>query len=91
MVTDHFADGPRTNLERMLAGDLHVADDPEIAPTLTSGDDVWLGGVILCPGATVGDSTVVGAGSVVVRDLPANVLAAGRPARVVREMSDDDA
>jgi maltose O-acetyltransferase len=48
---------------------------------------VWLGGgVIVCPGVTIGDNTVVGAGSVVVRDLPANVLAVGNPARIVRTL-----
>ncbi|QYJ05801.1 sugar O-acetyltransferase [Nocardioides panacisoli] len=52
---------------------------------ITIGDNVWLGGrVIVCPGVTIGDDTVVGAGSVVTRDLPAGVLAAGSPARVVR-------
>lgn len=51
------------------------------------GDNVWLGGgVIVCPGVTIGANTVVGAGAVVVRDLPANVLAVGNPARVVREL-----
>ena len=192
---DHFADDPRTNRERMLAGDLYVADDPEnerlarrafaladacypatlagddeaarqaltdllgslgegayvkpplavdygenvhigartfvnsnltaldvaritigedcqigpnvqlLTPThpvepqprrdkleaarpIVLGDNVWLGGgVIVCPGVTIGDNTVVGAGSVVVRDLPANVVAVGNPARVVREIA----
>lgn len=52
------------------------------------GDNVWLGGgVIVCPGVTIGDNTVVGAGAVVVRDLPANVVAVGNPARVVREIT----
>ncbi|GAB3213356.1 sugar O-acetyltransferase [Marinactinospora thermotolerans] len=198
MVKDYFAGDPRTNRERMLAGDLYISDDPEnarlaqrgvrlqeayraaaaqepeaaipilaellgtlgegafikpplyvdygenihvgartfvnynlvaldvaqirigadcqigpnvqlltpthpIAPTprrdkleaakpITIGDNVWLGGgVIVCPGVTIGDNTVVGAGSVVVKDLPANVVAVGNPARVVREISDDDA
>ena len=49
------------------------------------GDNVWLGGgVIVLPGVTIGDNTVVGAGSVVVRDLPPDVVAVGNPARVVR-------
>jgi maltose O-acetyltransferase len=48
---------------------------------------VWLGGgVIVCPGVTIGENTVVGAGAVVARDLPAGVLALGNPARVVREL-----
>lgn len=51
------------------------------------GENVWLGGgAIVCPGVTIGPNTVVGAGAVVVRDLPAGVLALGVPARVVREL-----
>jgi maltose O-acetyltransferase len=54
---------------------------------ITIGNNVWLGGgVIVCPGVTIGDNTVVGAGAVVVRDLPANVVAVGNPARVVRQL-----
>ena len=62
-------------------------DKWESAQPITIGDNVWLGGgVIVCPGVTIGENTVVGAGSVVVRDLPANVVAVGSPARVVREL-----
>ncbi|MFJ4621214.1 sugar O-acetyltransferase [Streptomyces sp. NPDC088812] len=193
MPTDHFAGDPRTHLERMLAGDLYIADDPEIArrqqramrlaaryqaaytedaaaarpllaellasvgdgvelrpplhvdygsnitigartfvnynltaldvaaitigedcqigpnvqlltPThpvepgprrdkleaalpITIGDNVWLGGgVIVCPGVTIGDNSVIGAGAVVTRDVPANVVAVGNPARPVRDI-----
>ncbi|NEE17282.1 sugar O-acetyltransferase [Streptomyces sp. SID7499] len=191
MPPDRFADDPRTNLQRMLAGDLYIADDPEIArrqqramrlaarylaaytedaeaarpllrellgavgegvdlrppvyvdygsnisigartfvnynltaldvaritigedcqigpnvqlltPThpvepeprrdkleaarpIVIGDNVWLGGgVIVCPGVTIGDNAVVGAGAVVTRDVPADVVAVGNPARPVR-------
>jgi maltose O-acetyltransferase len=193
MPTDYFADDPRTNLERMLAGDLYIADDPEIArrqqhavrlaaryqaayaedadaarpllaellgslgdeahvrpplyvdygsnitigartfvnynltaldvaaitigedcqigpnvqlltPThplepqprrdkleaarpITIGDNVWLGGgVIVLPGVTIGDNSVIGAGAVVTRDIPANTVAVGNPARPVRDL-----
>jgi maltose O-acetyltransferase len=59
----------------------------EAARPITIGNNVWLsGGVIVCPGVTIGDNTVVGAGAVVARDLPADVLAVGNPARVVREI-----
>ncbi|MCX4647581.1 MULTISPECIES: sugar O-acetyltransferase [unclassified Streptomyces] len=192
-TTDYFADDPRTNLERMLAGDLYIADDPEIGrrqrramqlaaryqdafiedadkarpiladllesvgegvevrpplyvdygsnitigartfvnyhltaldvaritigedcqigpnvqlltPThpvepqprrdkleaalpITIGDNVWLGGgVIVCPGVTIGDNSVIGAGAVVTKDIPANVVAVGNPARPVRTL-----
>ncbi|MCX5134562.1 MULTISPECIES: sugar O-acetyltransferase [unclassified Streptomyces] len=193
MPPDYFADDPRSNLERMLAGDLYIADDPEIAkrqqramrlaaryqaayledavgsrpilaellgcvgeevdlrpplyvdygsnitigartfvnyhltaldvapiiigddcqlgpnvqlltPThplepqprrdkleaarpITIGNNVWLGGgVIVCPGVTIGDNSVIGAGAVVTRDVPADVVAVGNPARPVREL-----
>lgn len=63
----------------------------EAGAPITVGDDVWLGGgVTVCPGVTIGAATVVGAGAVVVRDLPAGVLAVGNPARVVRELGADD-
>ncbi|MFD3536744.1 sugar O-acetyltransferase [Streptomyces sp. NPDC058664] len=193
MATDHFADDPRSHPERMLAGDLYIADDPEIAdrqrramrlaaryqaayledpvaarsllaellgsagegvearpplsvdygsditlgartfvnynltaldvaaiitgedcrigpnvqlltPThplepqprrdkleaarpITLGDNVWLGGgVLVCPGATIGDNSVIGAGAVVTKYIPANVVAVGNPARPVRDL-----
>ncbi|MFD8255109.1 sugar O-acetyltransferase [Streptomyces werraensis] len=193
MTTDYFAGDPRTNLERMLAGDLYIADDPEIdrrleramrlaaryqatyleerdqakavlaellgsvgedveirpplhvdygsnitvgartfvnyhltaldvaaitigedcqigpnvqllTPThpvepqprrdkleaarpITIGDNVWIGGgAIVCPGVTIGDNSVIGAGAVVTKDIPANVVAVGNPARPVRSL-----
>jgi maltose O-acetyltransferase len=59
----------------------------EAAEPITIGDNVWLGGgAIVLPGVTIGENTVVGAGAVVVRDLPANVVAVGNPARVVRHL-----
>lgn len=59
----------------------------EAAEPITIADNVWLaGGVIVCPGVTIGENTVVGAGAVVTRDLPANVLAVGSPARVLRAL-----
>ncbi len=55
------------------------------------GRNCWLGaGVIVLPGVTIGDHTVVGAGSVVTRDLPANVVAVGNPCRVLREIGEHD-
>jgi maltose O-acetyltransferase len=63
----------------------------ESAEPIVLGDNVWLsGGVIVCPGVTIGDDTVVGAGAVVTRDLPAGVVAVGTPARVVREIGERD-
>jgi maltose O-acetyltransferase len=192
-TTDYFAQDPRTNLERMLAGDLYIADDPEIArrqqravrlaaryqaayaedagaagavlaellgalgeeahvrpplyvdygsnisigartfvnynltaldvaaitigedcqigpnvqlltsthplepeprrdkleaaKPITIGDNVWLGGgAVVLPGVTIGDNSVVGAGAVVTKDVPANVVVVGNPARPVRTL-----
>ena len=63
----------------------------ESAEPIVLGDNVWLGGgAILCPGVTIGDDTVVGAGAVVTRDLPAGVVAVGTPARVLREIGERD-
>ena len=62
----------------------------ESAEPVVIGDNVWLGGgVIVCPGVTVGQNTVVGAGSVVTKDLPPDVLAVGSPARTVRSLTAD--
>lgn len=62
-------------------------DKWEAAEPITIGHNVWLaGGVIVCPGVTIGDNTVVGAGAVVTSDLPAGVVAVGTPARVVRTL-----
>lgn len=64
-------------------------DKLEAAEPITLGDNVWLGGgVIVCPGVTIGDNTVVGAGAVVTRDLPADVVAVGNPARVLRRLDE---
>jgi maltose O-acetyltransferase len=64
----------------------------ELVAPITIGDNVWLGGgAIVCPDVTIGENTVVGAGAVVTRDLPAGVVAAGVPARVLREIDERDA
>ncbi|WP_018618089.1 sugar O-acetyltransferase [Spirosoma luteum] len=61
---------------------------PELAAPITIGNSVWLGGgVIVCPGVTIGDNTTIGAGSVVTKDVPANVFAAGNPCRVIRTLA----
>ena len=63
----------------------------ESAEPITIADNVWLGGgVIVCPGVTIAADSVVGAGAVVTRDLPPGVVAAGVPARVLREIGEAD-
>lgn len=54
---------------------------------ITVGDNVWLGaGVHVLPGITIGDNAVIGAGSVVTKDIPANVVAVGNPAKIIRQL-----
>lgn len=58
---------------------------------VTIGDNVWIGGnTVICPGVHIGSNTVIGAGSVVTKDIPDWVIAAGNPCRVIREITDAD-
>ncbi len=90
VIGDDVSIGPRCQLLTAL----HPMTDHEArrqrwesAAPIAIGDNVWFGGgVIVCPGVTVGTNTVVGAGSVVTRDLPDGVFAAGNPARVIRSL-----
>ena len=59
----------------------------EWADPVTIGDNVWIGGsVTILPGVTIGDNTTIGSGSVVTKDIPANVVAAGNPCKVIRKL-----
>lgn len=63
----------------------------EYAWPIKIGNNVWIGGgTKIVGGVTIGDNTVIGAGSVVVKDIPANVLAAGNPCRVIRKIRPED-
>ena len=63
----------------------------EYALPITVGDNVWFGGgVRVMPGVTIGNNTVIGAGRVVTKDIPANVVAVGNPCRIVREITEED-
>ena len=63
----------------------------EYGIAITIGSNVWIGGnAVIMPGVTIGDNVVIGAGSIVTRDLPSNVIAAGNPCRVIREITDAD-
>ncbi|MEO6792178.1 MAG: sugar O-acetyltransferase [Mycobacterium sp.] len=87
-IGDDVSIGPRVQLVTAL----HPVDDIdarrqgwESAAPITIGDNVWLAsGVIVCAGVSIGADAVVGAGAVVTRDVPAGVLAAGNPCRVIR-------
>ena len=88
-IGDHCQIGPNVQfLTPIHPVDAQRREDKwETAQPILLGRNVWLGGgVIVCPGVTIGDDTVVGAGAVVTKDLPARVVAVGNPARVVREL-----
>ena len=58
---------------------------------VTIGDNVWIGGnTVICPGVHIGNNVVIGAGSVVTKDIPDMVIAAGNPCRVIREITEED-
>lgn len=89
----HVMIGPRTCI--------YSATHPIYAPVRTKGydiskpvticDNVWLGGnVVVNPGVTIGEGSVIGSGSVVTKDIPPNVIAAGNPCKVIREITDKD-
>lgn len=85
--------GPKVNL--FTAG--HPLDSEvrisglEFGQAIQIGDNVWIGGnSTVNPGITIGENTVIGSGSVVTKDIPANVIAAGNPCRVIREITEAD-
>ena len=63
----------------------------EYAFPVKVGNNVWFGGnITVLPGVTIGDNTVIGAGSIVTKDIPYNVIAAGNPCRVIRKITEED-
>ena len=65
------------------------ASGREFAKPVSIGEDVWIGGsAVICPGVSVGARTVIGAGSVVTKNIPSDVFAAGNPCRVIRELEE---
>lgn len=61
----------------------------ESAKPITIGEDVWVGGgAIICPGVTIGSRSIIGAGSVVTKDIPDDVIAAGNPCKVIRSLKE---
>lgn len=67
--------------------DARLRREQESGKPVTIGDDVWVGGgAIILPGVRIGSRSVIGAGSVVTRDIPEGVLAAGNPCRVIRSI-----
>lgn len=102
VIGDNVNFGPNvtivTPVHPLIASERRVMLGPDGAPghfcyarPVTIGNDVWLGAnVTVCGGVTIGDGCVVGAGSVVIRDLPPNTFAAGAPAKVIREITQED-
>ncbi len=70
----------------------HLRDQEfEWAQEITIGDSVWIGGnVVINPGVKIGSNVVIGSGSIVTRDIPDHVFAAGNPCRVIRQLTDED-
>ena len=63
----------------------------EYAKGITIGNNVWIGGnAVINPGVCIGNNAVIGSGSVVVKNIPDNVIAAGNPCRVIREITEED-
>ena len=63
----------------------------EIALPITVGDNVWIGtNVSVLPGVTIGNNTIIGAGSVVNKNIPEGVIAAGNPCKVIRKITEED-
>lgn len=76
---------------RITVDENGAAHDFEYGKPIKIGNDVWIASnVTVCGGVTIGDGSVVGAGSVVIKDIPAGVLAAGNPCRVIREITEKD-
>lgn len=68
-----------------------LISDKEYALPIVIGNDVWIASnVTVCGGVTIGEGTVIGAGSVVIKDIPANVFAAGNPCKVIRKITEED-
>lgn len=63
----------------------------EYAIPINIGNNVWIGGnVVINPGISIGDNSVIGSGSIVTKDIPGNVIAAGNPCKVLREITEND-
>ncbi|MFA0213693.1 sugar O-acetyltransferase [Vibrio cyclitrophicus] len=92
-IGDNVLLGP--NVQILTAGHpldvkSRVEEGVEFGTPINVGDNVWLGGgVIVCPGVTIGKSSVIGAGSVVTKNIPANVVAVGNPCKVLKSIDND--
>lgn len=92
VIGDHTLFGPAVQIHTATHPlDAQLRRRQEFASPIEIGSDVWVGGgAILCPGVRIGSRAVIGAGSVVTRDIPDAVLAAGNPCRVIRSVDDGE-
>ena len=85
-VTIYDADFHELEPESRLPGTVRTESDGDVKPTVI-GNNVWIGScALILKGVTIGDGSVIGAGSVVTKDIPSNVLAVGSPAKVVKSL-----
>ena len=94
IIGDNVLFGPRVSIytSRHAFNAQERAAGACYAKPVKIGNNVWVGGgVHMDHGITIGDNTVIGAGSVITRDIPSNVVAAGVPCRVIREITEDEA
>ena len=92
-IGDNVFFGPRVSLLTPYHPiDAQVRNEQlEGGKPISIGNDVWFGGnVTVCPGVTIGDDVVIGAGSVVVKDIPSHCIAVGNPCRPIRAITDAD-
>jgi maltose O-acetyltransferase len=89
-VGDHTLFGPAVQIYTATHPlNAQLRRTQEFGMPIMIGSDVWVGGgAIICPGVTIGSRAVIGAGSVVTRDIPESVFAAGNPCRVIRELTE---
>ena len=92
-IGQHVLIGPRTciySASHPIDSSVRISGY-NISKPVTIGDNVWLGGnVVVNPGVTIGECSIIGSGSVVTKNIPSNVIAAGNPCKVLREITDGD-
>lgn len=92
-IGSHVFIGPRTciySASHPIDASVRIAGY-DISKPVNICDNVWLGGnVVVNPGVTIGEGSVIGSGSVITKNIPANVIAAGNPCRVIREITEED-
>lgn len=92
-IGDNVMFGPRVGLYTAghpIDKDIRI-EGLEYGLPITIGNNVWIGGnVVVMPGVHIGDNTIIGSGSVVTKDIPSDVIAAGNPCKVIRKITTED-